>query len=300
MATKQKKRPSSARRPAQKVKVKVKKRSAAADVVYTPPKPFNRAKLLLGLATAVAVVLALVFSMTIFFKVEQVVVTGAEKYTDWAVMQASGIEIGDSLLGISDARAASQIESALPYVQSVRVGIKLPNTVNIEITELDVLYSVKDVYDAWWLITANGRVVEQVDAAAASDCTKVLGIRLSAPIPGTQAVAAEPAPVTDTDGSVVPVTVTGAEQLSAALSILRYLESNGIIGQMASVDVTEITQVELWYGQQYQIELGDTSQLDYKIQSVRRCIDLLPEYETGIIDVSFTTMTDPMFTGFET
>lgn len=300
MATKQKKRPSAARKPAQKVKVKVKKRSAAADVVYTPPKPFNRAKLLLGLATAVAVVLALVFSMTIFFKVERVVVTGVEKYTDWAVMQASGIEIGDSLLGISDARAASQIESALPYVQSVRVGIKLPNTVNIEITELDVLYSVKDVYDAWWLVTADGRVVEQVDAAAASDCTKVLGIRLSAPIPGTQAVAAEPAPVIDEAGNQVPVTVTGADQLSAALSILQYLESNGIIGQMVSVDVTEIAQVELWYGQQYQIELGDTTQLNYKIQLVRKCIDQLPEYETGIIDVSFTTMPEPIFTGFET
>lgn len=300
MATKQKKRPAASRSSARRVKVKVKKRSAAANVVYTPPKPFNRAKLLLGLATAVAVVLALVFSMTIFFKVDRVVVTGAEKYTDWAVMQASGIEIGDSLLGISDARAASQIEAALPYVESVRVGIKLPDTVNIEITELDVHYSVKDVYDAWWLITADGRVVDQVDAAAASDCTKVLGIRLSAPIPGTQAVAAEPAPVTDEAGSQIPVTVTGAEQLAVALSILQDLESNGIIGQMVSVDVTEITQVELWYGQQYQIELGDTTLLDYKIRCAKECIDLLPEYETGIIDVSFTTMEQPIFTGFET
>ncbi len=296
MATKQKttvsrKKPGSPQR---------RKRSAAVDVVYTPPKPFDRVHLLLGLATAVAVVLALVFSMSIFFKVERVVVTGMEKYTDWAVMQASGIEIGDSLLGISDARAASQIEAALPYVESVRVGIKLPDTVNIEIKELDVLYSARDVYDAWWLITAEGRVVEQVDAASASDRTKVLGIRLSSPIAGTQAVAAEAAAQKDEQGNDIPATVTGAEQLSAALSILQYLEANGIIGQMVSVDVSEITQIELWYGQQYQIELGDATQLDYKIRLVKACIDQLPDYETGIIDVSFTTMAEPMFTGFET
>ncbi len=277
-----------------------KRRSAVEDVVYTPPKPFDRVKLLLGLATAVAVVLALVFSMTIFFKVEKVVVTGTEKYTDWAVMQASGIELGDSLLGISDARAASRIRSALPYVQSVRVGIKLPDTVNIEIKELDVLYSARDIYDAWWLVTADGRVVEQTDAASAGDHTKVLGIRLSSPVPGTRAVAAEPAPVKDEQGNVIPATVTGAEQLSAALSILQYLEVNDIIGRMVSVDVTEITQIEMWYGQQYQIELGDNTQLDYKIRMIKACIDQLPDYETGTIDVSFTTMEDPIFTAFET
>ena len=298
MATKQKRRTSSPKASAMET---VKKRSAAADVVYTPPKPFSRAKLLLGLATAVAVVLALVFSMTIFFKVENVVVSGANKYTPYDIMVASGIEVGDSLLGISDAKVSGLIETALPYVAQVRVGIKLPDTVNIEIQELDVLYSAKDVYDAWWLMTSEGRVVEQVDAATASDCTKVLGIRLSSPIPGTKAVAAEPAPVIDEAGNAVPITVTGAEQLDAALDILQYLEKNGIIGQMVSVDVTEIGQVQMWYGQQYQIELGDISQLDYKIQCVKRCIDLLPEYETGIIDVSFTTIADqPVFTGFET
>lgn len=300
MATKQKRRTSAPRtkKPAQRP---VKRRSAAADVVYTPPKPFDRLKLLLGLATAVAVVLALVFSMTIFFKVENVVVSGANKYTPYDIMVASGIEVGDSLLGISDAKVSGLIETALPYVAQVRVGIKLPDTVNIEIQELDVLYSAKDVYDAWWLMTSEGRVVEQVDAATASDRTKVLGIRLSAPIPGTQAVAAEPAPVLDEAGNPLPVTVTGAEQLKAALDILKYLESNGIIGQMVSVDVTEIGQVQMWYGQQYRIELGDLTRLDYKIRCVKRCIDSLPDYETGIIDVSFTTIADqPVFTGFET
>ena len=38
------------------------KRSIAEDVVYLPPKPFSRKRLLLRLATVVAVVFALVFS----------------------------------------------------------------------------------------------------------------------------------------------------------------------------------------------------------------------------------------------
>ena len=50
-----------------------------ADVVYTQPGPFNIERFLLHLATAVAVVLALLFGMSIFFKVDTVTVTGNEK-----------------------------------------------------------------------------------------------------------------------------------------------------------------------------------------------------------------------------
>lgn len=281
-------------------KRKPQKRRATPDVVYTPPKPFNRSHLLLGLATAVGVVLALVFSMTIFFKVENVIVSGTEKYSAWTVMEASGIEVGDSLLGISDARAASKIQAALPYADDVRVSIKLPDTVNIEIKELDVWYAVRDVYDAWWVITAEGRVVEQVDAATAGDCTKILGIQLSAPAPGNQAVAAEAAASVDEEGNTLPVTSYNSERLSTALSILQYLESNEIIGSVVSVDVSDLLQLELWYGQQYQVELGDASQLSYKIECMKKVVDLLPEYETGIIDVSFNTITDqPIYQGFD-
>ena len=42
------------------------------DVVYTQPKAFNRKRFLLQLATVAAVVLALLFGMSIFFKVEEV------------------------------------------------------------------------------------------------------------------------------------------------------------------------------------------------------------------------------------
>ena len=281
------------------VKKKTVRRAASADVVYTPPKPFNRSNLLMGLATAVAVVLALTFGISIFFSVDNVIVSGTEKYDAWTVMQASGIEEGSNLLTLSKPRAAGKIKDALPYVDSVRIGIKLPDTVNIEIKELDVWYAIRDVYEAWWLITAEGRVIEQVDAATAGDCTKILGIQLAAPHDGGDAVAVEPEPSVDESGVTLPVTVRGSDQLNAALSILQYLESNGIIGDVVSVDVSDMSAIELWYGQQYQVNLGDTTQLSYKISCLKKVVDTLPDYESGEIDLSFTTITDqPVFKSF--
>ena len=114
-----------------------------SDVVYTPPKPFKRGRFLLHLATVVAVVLAFVFGMSIFFKVETVKVSGCSKYTPWEVSQASGIETGSNLMTVSRAQVGGNIISKLPYVDTVRVGIILPDTVNIEITEMDVVYAVE-------------------------------------------------------------------------------------------------------------------------------------------------------------
>jgi len=122
-----------------------KKRAVAApEVVYTPAKPLNRNRILLRLATVVAVVLALVFAISIFFKVEHVTVSGTEKYDAWTVKEASGIELGDNLLTFGKAKAYGKIKATLPYVDQVHIGIKLPDTVHIVIKELDVVYAMKD------------------------------------------------------------------------------------------------------------------------------------------------------------
>lgn len=266
------------------------------DVVYTPAKPFNRNRLLLRLATVVAVVLALVFGISIFFKVENITVSGAEKYSAWTVKEASGIEIGDNLLTFGKAKAYGKIVAKLPYVERVHIGIKLPDTVNIEIKELDVVYSIRDSADSWWLMTSGGKLVEQVDSAKAGERTKILGVTLDSPVVGHQAVAQEQQPdPTEQTGQLQPGTVRGSDRLNAALSILQYLEDCGIIGQAASVDVADLGNLELWYGQQYQVKLGDTSQLNYKIRCMNEAINGengLQDYDSGILDISFTIKKD--------
>jgi len=261
------------------------------DVVYTPAQPFSRGTFLLRLATAVAVVIAIIFGISIFFKVDQVTVAGADKYTPYMIQEASGIKAGDNLLTLDKVRASSKIIAALPYVESVRIGIQLPDTVNIEITEMDVVYAVKDTADAWWLLNSDGRVVVRTDSATAGDCTQILGVRLENPVSGKPAkAAAQDAGLADP--SQAGQTIPGDSRLAAALSIVQYLEDNSIIGRVVSVDVTDLSDIQMWYGQQYQVLLGDTTELGYKIQCMKTAIAGLEDYQNGILDVSFTTYPD--------
>lgn len=306
MATKEKKRPPTrTKRPApvkNRPQRPVRRQRKAEDpqIVYTQPPAFNRSGFLIRLATVAAVVLALTLGMSIFFKVEKIAVSGNEKYTPWDVRQASGIQEGENLLTLNKAKIVSKIRAQLPYADKVRVGIKLPDMVNIEIVELDVAYAIQEEGSGWWLMNANGKLLEAITEAQAQAYTRILGVKITGCQVGEQAVAAEEIqqdatedPEASTEPTSVPViTVLGSERLQLAISVLQCLESNGIIGTVNTLDVTTVSLMTLRYDDRYEVTLGDSSQLDKKIRSMKEAAQQMTDYQTGTLDVSFTTWPD--------
>lgn len=269
-------------------------------VTYTDPVPFNWRKLLLQLGVVAAVVLAFFLGISVFFRVEHVVVYGNNAYSAWSVKEASGIEEGENLLTFGSTRASGKIRTNLPYVDTVRIGIKLPDTVNIYIKEFDVAYAIKSNAGEWWLMTSGGKVVEKIDSGIANNYTKVLGVEIESPTAGTEAKAVEQLiPMTQettAEGETVstePVfTITGADKLRTALLILDALELNEIVGEAASINVQSLNSLELMYGTRYQVKLGDSSDMEKKIHWMKQAIAQQNDYQSGILDCSFTTWTD--------
>lgn len=271
-------------------------------VIYTQPQAFNRDRLLVQLVTVTAVVVAFVVGLSVFFKVRNIRVSGAEVYTAYAVEEASGIKEGDNLLTFSRARAGALIKANLPYVKNVSFGIKLPDTVNIIIEEEDVVYAIKDQDEQWWLMNSSGRVVEQASRGAASNHTQILGVALDHPLKDQMAMAVENLTVAQEPGTdptaettepvVAPSTVSGAQRLSIALQILQALEGNDIVGNAASINVSQTQGITLWYGTRYQVNLGDSANLEYKIACMNSVILNMQEYQSGVLDISFTVWPD--------
>ena len=272
-------------------------REEIPEIVYTAPKPTRRGSFALKIATMAAAVAAVFMALSVFFRVETIMVAGAEKYSPWMVRQAAMVEPGDALLSVSEARVASRIIARLPYVDQVKVGIRLPGTVEIEITELQVTYSIEDENGAWWLIAANGRAVEQVSLDKALGYTRVEGLAIRTPQPGSQ-IQALPGQIIDPDeGTAESQSQADAdEQLSALIAVMTGLEQSRIIGQISLIDVTDLTNIRLEYPQLLTVRLGGAERMEYKLSYLSSAVEQLEDSQSGELDLSLEYTEDAIFT----
>jgi cell division protein FtsQ len=272
-------------------------REEIPEVIYTAPKPLTRGRFALSLVSVAAVVAAVFLGLSVFFRVETIAVAGAEKYTPWMIRQAAGVEPGDALLSIGEARVASRIRMKLPYVDEIKVGIRLPGTVEIQITELQVTYSIEDENGAWWLISADGRAVEQVTLDKALSYTRVEGLTIRTPQPGEQ-VQAIPGQIIDPDEgtSVTMEQAYADDQLDALITVMTALEANRIIGQVARIDVTNPADIRLEYPQLLTVLLGDSQRMDYKVSYLAAAVAQLSDSQSGELDLSLQYREDAIFT----
>ena len=272
-------------------------REEIPKVIYRAPKPLRRGRFVWKLVSMVAVVAAIFLALSVFFRVETITVAGTDKYTPWMVRQAAGVEPGDTLLGIGKARVASRIVSKLPYVDEVKVSVRLPGTVEIEITELQVTYSIEDENGVWWLISASGRAVEQVALEKALGYTRVDGLTIRKPEPGQQ-VEAVPGQIVD-PGEGTSVTLDQAqadEQLSTLISVMTALEQYRIIGEVARIDVSDLADIRLEYPHLLTVLLGDSGRMDYKISYMAAAVQQLEDSQSGELDLSLEYREDAIFT----
>ena len=75
--------------------------------------------------------LVLVFSL--FFKTNNITVTGDKAYSDKMVIDNSGVEIGDNLFKVNEEKLSQKLSKALPYIKAVTIERKLPDTIIINV-----------------------------------------------------------------------------------------------------------------------------------------------------------------------
>ena len=280
------------------------RKAKAPTVTYNQPTPFNPRRLAMQLGLVAAMVVAVLLGVSVFFKVEKVVVYGNSSYEAWTIRDASGIAEGENLLTFGATAACDQILDELPYVEKVRIGVSLPGTVKIYVTEYEVTYSVEAEDGTWWLVTSDGSVVDKISVGRASAHTTIKGVKLSDPKVGGEARAAEPEPEMGTNAAgeqiQLPVITTGADRLKAAKTVMASLELCDVLGQVASIDVSQTGDMRLWYGERFEVLLGGTKNMDKKIAWMASTIGQLEDYQTGTLDVTFTARPgQAIFTPFE-
>ena len=105
------------------------------------------------------VLVAFVFGVGVFFRVQTIEVTGLETYTADEIIEASGIDVGDNLFFIDRASASSRIYSRLSQVEDANVEPVLPNKLIIRVRESSAVAYV-DWMGTYWVVTGNCKMLK--------------------------------------------------------------------------------------------------------------------------------------------
>lgn len=222
--------------------------------------PFLR--VLSVLLTAVAVVAAL----TLFFKVDQVLVTGNSRYSQEQIVEVSQVQKGDNLILLDKYRIAQRIYTELPYVTEVRMSRKLPDTLVVEVAETGAVASVQSGA-TWWLMNARGKLLEATNSTAAGTFLRILGTEaLEATVSGELSLP---------EGS--PMT---RERL---LQFIQALAARGMLEKSGSLDLSDPDQLVLGYDGRFRVEIGYGADFDFKLDCLLAAVATLEPNETGTI-----------------
>ncbi len=125
-------------------------------------KKRNLIRKIFGWVCAVAVVLAVgtVLSLTVFFNINSITVSGNSVYSQEEVLAQCSIDVGENLFLADTDSAKERLEQTLPYIYNVQIKRKLPATIQIKITEAEVSYSVKSDDKTYILLDDNFKVLE--------------------------------------------------------------------------------------------------------------------------------------------
>ena len=118
---------------------------------------------------------AILMGCVAFFRVNQVVVTGNSRYSAQEVIAASGVELGDNLFLVNRPQTAQSILRKLPYVENAVPVHRLPDTVELHITECTPAAALR-FEGSWWLLDARGKLLEQGEKSITEGLPEVRGL----------------------------------------------------------------------------------------------------------------------------
>jgi len=184
-------------------------------------------------------------SFTVLFKAASFSVAGSTRYSVEQIKTASGIKENTvNLFRIDLEKTAEKIETNLPYIGSVKIKRRLPDTLVINVTETKAEYAA--IYGSGYLLlNRDGKILE-----TSPESKKLVVVKCPEPV-GTAA------------GSIIKfedeITLNNLKTIIAALK-------KSELKDITEIDVTDSLNLTLTYQNRIVLEIGTATDIDSKFK----------------------------------
>jgi len=207
-------------------------------------------------------------SLTVFFNIESITVTGSKLHQSETVIEKSGIKLGDNLFRTDIHKAEEQLISAFGDIDAAKITRKFPNSLTIELTDAEPAYYMADE-GGYTVLSKGGRILfkhlpkEELPGGVCVKGIDTEKMKLGSYIDS------------DKDEKLDLL-----EQLDMAIQAAKLTD-------ISYIDVENSVELSLCYQDRLIIKLGSPSELTYKLNFARNIIETkLAETDTGVIDTT--------------
>lgn len=219
--------------------------------------------------TFILIIAAIIFLMSISFKISKIEVSGNSLYEDKDVISASGIQTGDNLFFINRIAAGSRVVVKLPYVDSVAITRTLPNKVTIVVQESNAIgYVVAD--QEYWTISQSGKFLSKIEAKDTAGVARISGLTVKKPVVG----------------EIISPAKGEEGKFEYLLDIMYQIQTRGMVADITSIDVSNEVNPEIGYQDRFSVKLGEMDNTEYKFGKLLSAVSQLGEDDAGSMDLS--------------
>lgn len=227
----------------------------------------------------VTVLMCAVFVFTSFlfirslFGIRHFEVVGVTTYEYTEIVNASSLKRGDKLYSIDKKAVVANIMEACPYLESVKVSAKFPNTVRFSLEEKSPSWYI-DIAGDYYVLDSDLKVMTETSSrerlSAFGACELVLPNIKSA-----------------MRGSV-PEFGEDEQEIRKTLEIISTVRQNTFKARITKLDLTSRFEIHMTVDGIYEVYMGDMSNFEAKIETVKKIVssDEVKDYAGGEINAS--------------
>lgn len=204
------------------------------------------------------------------FSLREITVSGETRYLKEAIIQQSGLSVGQSIWSVDKVEASERVLAAFPYIQDVKVLNTAYNKLDIAVSETDEI-GVMYGGGQWLAVGSNGRILE------------VMAVESDRPLRALYLKGAEAV------GRAVGEQAMDDRSFAIVSELLAAFEEYGLEG-VCEIDLSNKSDLRLNWNNRITVKLGNDSNLTHEIGVM---ISALPgierqygEYAVGQLDVS--------------
>lgn len=193
-------------------------------------------------------------SFTVIFNTQSIVVENAAvRYSDEAIIAASGITVGDNMPSMRVKRIAEKIEKELPYIGSVRIKRSINGTVTIT-AEYTRASAVLPYGNGYVLLNSAGKVLETGVREPADYIAEITGAQIESAVPGEKAV------------------LNDDDTFTYLTGLLTDFENAGF-RNVTAIDISDINSVSAEIDYRITVKFGGISKASAKLKFGKKVID---------------------------